>query len=696
MFKIKIGVDVGGTFTDTVAIDEAGEVFFAKLPSTPEDQSIGVVNGLMRVLKDLHQTPDCVTAVAHGTTVATNTLLERNGAVTALITTEGFRDVLYIGRQSRDQLYDLHALRTEPLVPRYLRREAGERTLYTGEVLVQLDEDGLRETVRDLVSQGAQSVAVCFLHSYVNSENERRALQVIRETAPDLPVSVSSEILPEFREFERMNTTVMNAYVQPRMQKYISHLLKQIRSIGVDAPMTIMQSSGGMMTDAVAASRSVNTLLSGPAGGVLAAEFLAKITDYKNLITGDLGGTSFDVSVITNGKAGITNGGNVGGFDIKFPHIDITTIGAGGGSVAWLDAGGALRVGPRSAGAVPGPVCYSKGGTEPTVTDAHVVLGRVGSELLSGEMRLDVEGARTAIREKLAGPLNMTVEEVAEGILKVANANMVRAIRVMTVEKGIDPRKYAILPYGGAGSMHATELARVLEVPRVIVPVAPGNFSAFGLLVAPLRYDQACSYHVHEREADPETMEDRFLALEAQAREAMRQDNVSEEEVTFERSVDLRYFGQAYELSIRIPDAKVDETVWNGMVAHFHETHESIYGFRNEGSPLELVNLRLAVIGKAAHENLYTEGLPAESELVPIGMRPVYFMGKWIEAKIYSRDDCRAGHTFFGPAVVEEKGATTVIGPGDAVSVDKRMNLVIQVASAEEARRFVIHAKAVK
>lgn len=488
MAKLKLGVDVGGTFTDVVGINEDGKVYFAKTPSTPEDQSIGVLNGIRALLEELGVAPDCVTGVAHGTTVATNTLLERNGAVTALITTKGFRDVLDIGRQSRPELYDLHARKPASLIPRYLRREADERMDYTGTVLVQLDMEELKKTIHELMEEGAESIAICFLHSYANDENEKKALEVIREIAPDFPVSVSSEILPEFREFERMNTTVMNAYVQPRMQKYVSQLRRRLDENGINSPLTIMQSSGGMMTDQIAAQKSVNTLLSGPAGGVLAAEFLSKITDYHNIITGDLGGTSFDVGIVQNGSIGITGEGVIEGFPVKFPHIDITTIGAGGGSIAWLDAGGALRVGPRSAGAVPGPVCYSKGGTEPTVTDAHAVLGRVGEKLLGGKMHLDVAAARKAIEEKLAVKLNMTVEEVAEGILRVANSNMVRAIRVMTVERGIDPRKFVLLPYGGAGALHAVELARTLDIGTVVIPIAPGNFSAFGLLVAPIRY----------------------------------------------------------------------------------------------------------------------------------------------------------------------------------------------------------------
>jgi N-methylhydantoinase A len=679
--NLKIGVDVGGTFTDIVGIDENGLIFFAKTPSIPEDQSIGVVNGIRRILADLNLTPESVKAVAHGTTVATNTLLERNGAVTALITTEGFRDVLYIGRQNRLQLYDLHARKPDPLVPRYLRREVSERTLYTGVILVQLEEEGLRKIVRELIDDGVQSLAVCFLHSYANATNEQRALQVIREEAPKLLVSVSSEILPEFREFERMNTTVINAYVQPRMAKYISRLIMHINQAGVKAPLTIMKSSGGTMTDMVAASQCVNTLLSGPAGGVLGAQVLANITEYKNMITADMGGTSFDVSIIQNGQVAISNEGTIAGYDVRFPHLDITTIGAGGGSIAWIDTGGALRVGPQSAGAIPGPVCYSKGGVEPTVTDANAILGYVGNALLGGELKLDIERARNAIKARLADPLKMGIEEVAEGIIKVANANMVRAIRKMTVERGIDPRNFVILPFGGAGPLHAVELARALEVERVVIPIAPGNFSALGLLAAPIRYDEVVTHRVHQNEVDLEKIESLMKGLEEQANNEMMRDGVDPAAVAFERLADVRYFGQAYSLTIPFPNEPVSQEVWDKLIVSFHESHERAYGFRNENDPIEVVSLRMAAVGVNDNSNLYAEGEKAINEVLPIKISPAYFNGEWVDTTFYNRADLKVGHTFQGPAVIIEQGATTVLGPGDRATVDSRMSIVITVAT---------------
>jgi N-methylhydantoinase A len=696
MSKLKIGVDVGGTFTDIVGIDELGKVFFAKTPSTPQDQSIGVVTGIQRILTDLNLLAESVKGVAHGTTVATNTLLERNGAVTALITTKGFRDVLHIGRQSRPQLYDLHARRPDPLVPRYLRREVSERSLHTGVVLVQLDEEELRKIVRELLAEGVQSIAVCFLHSYANATNEQRALEVIKQEAPHILVSVSNDILPEFREFERMNTTVINAYVQPRMDNYISQLTKHIIEAGVKAPLTIMKSTGGMMTDAVAASKSVNTLLSGPAGGVLAAKFLANTTEYKNLITGDMGGTSFDVAVIQNGQVEISNEGIIEGFPVMFPHIDITTIGAGGGSIAWIDTGGAMRVGPRSAGAIPGPVCYGKGGIEPTITDAHAVLGLIGIELLGGEMKIDVASAREAIKVQLADKLKMSVEEVSEGILRVSNANMVRAIRTMTVEKGIDPRKFMILPFGGAGALQAIELARALEIKRVVVPIAPGNFSAFGLLAAPIRYDEVVTYRAHQNDVDLKKIENLLEGLDILAREEMKRDDIDPSTVIFERRADIRYFGQAYSLSIQFPNVPINKIIWSRIISDFHQGHVDAYGFKNENDPIEVVNLRLAVIGKTDNSNLYAEGEIATGPITPYTQRAAYFGGRWVNTAIYKRSDLRVGHMVTGPAVIEEQGATTVIGPGDVATIDNKLFIVISVASyheSEECLKTLIEAK---
>ncbi len=685
MLKLKLGVDVGGTFTDVVAVDQHGHIYYAKTPSTPKDSSMGVIQGIVRILHDLSAAPACVHSVAHGTTVATNTLLERTGAHTALITTKGFRDVIEIGRQSRSELYDLHARKSEALIPRYMRREVCERTLYDGHVLTPLDEDGLRQLVHELVAANVESIAVCFLHAYANDASECRALEIIRSIAPHVPVSLSSDILPERREFERMNTTVMNAYVQPRMEKYLSRLRKRLDSANIHAGLSIMQSSGGMMSDQIAARKSVNTLLSGPAGGVLAAQFLASMTPYKNLITSDVGGTSFDVAVVQNGSANVTGEGCIEGFSVKFPHLDITTIGAGGGSIAWLDAGGALRVGPRSAGAVPGPVCYCKGGEEPTVTDAHAVLGRLSGELLGGEMRLDIERARSAIAEKLSTPTGISVEEMAEGILRVVNANMVRAIRVMTVERGIDPRKFAVLPFGGAGALHGVDLARAMDIRQVIVPPAPGNFSAFGLLAAPVRYDESCAYLACGEHIQPDKISELLAMLQMRARDEMRRDGIDEKLAQFEPSADMRYLGQAFELSIPLHAGLPVAAMWEKAVDDFHAAHERAYGFKKTDDPIEVVNLRLCAVSDENNAPLCHAYPQQNSTPVPVHISPAYFYGRWIDTPTYRRNDLAPGAALAGPAIIAENGATTVVGPGDQVQIDEYLNLVIRVVDQSQS-----------
>jgi len=674
---IKLGIDVGGTFTDIVAVLPDGQRRFRKVPSTPQDQSIGVAEGISRMLDDLGMGPGDVAEVVHGTTVATNTMLERNGARTALVTTRGFRDVIHIGRQSRPHLYDLYAQRMDPLVPRELRREVTERMDFRGQVVTPLDEGEVATLAGELVAEGIEAVAIAFLHSYANDSHERRAKEIFAEVAPQLLVSTSAEILPEFREFERFNTTVINSYVRPGMQRYVSRLAERIQGLGIAAPLLIMQSSGGMMTDAVAAERSVQTLLSGPAGGVLATQYLAELTETKNYITADLGGTSFDVAVVEDGELAMATEGEIEGFPVKFPHIDITTIGAGGGSIAWLDAGGALRVGPRSAGAVPGPVCYSKGGTEPTVTDANAVLGRLSPALSGGELSLDVDAARDAIRTRIAEPLGLGVEDAAEGILRVVNANMVRAIRVMTIERGVDPRHFALLPFGGAGALHGSELGRTLGLSHVVVPVAPGNFSALGLLVAPVRYDLVQSLQVRDDDLEAGAVERAYAALEEKVRAQLAADEIESDEVTVQRRADLRYVGQAFELSVPVPDGPLTAADLSEVITQFHGSHERHYGFQKPGEPVELVILRVSLLAAAAGTRSMAAIPAAEGDAAPTTTRPAYFAGSWVDTPLYDRETLRAGHSFAGPAIVQESGSTTVVSPGDRVTVDQFGNLVL-------------------
>lgn len=682
--NLRIGTDVGGTFTDVVAVNDAGQLFYAKTPSTPRDQSLGVLAGLNEMLEVVGAPPEAVKRLAHGTTVATNSLLERTGARTALLVTEGFRDVLHIGRQTRPDLYDLKASRPAPLVPRRFRREVSERVRHTGRVEKPVAEEQLRTIVAELLDSNVESIAICFLHAYANPENEKTAAQVVRAAAPDAPVSASHEILSEFREFERMNTTVLNAYVHPIMAGYIRRLIDRVREADVHAPVLVMQSSGGMMRADKAAERSVHTLLSGPAGGVLGAAYLAELAGYSNCITADVGGTSFDVSTVMGGKPTIHTEGVIEGYPVKFPHIDIHTIGAGGGSIAWIDKGGALRVGPRSAGADPGPVSYNQDGTEPTVTDAHVVLGRLGGRgLLGGALELDVDAAREALRTKIAEPIGISVEEAAEGILSVTNAAMVRAIRVMTVERGQDPRQFILMPYGGAGPLHAVDLARQLNVKQVLVPVAPGNFSALGLLVAPVRYDAVQTYQAHGDQIDLEYLAEVYDRLQSEVAERLSDEGFSAEHSQFIRQADLRYYGQAYELTVDVPNGRVGEQTWQQIEERYHQAHEQAYGFSKMTDPVELVNLRVS--GVAEFERVGLRGsdsvdLP-QADATPSDQQPVFFNDAWVDTPIYDRENLQPGHKLEGPAIVRERGSTTALRAGDQAVVDPFGSLLITVQS---------------
>jgi len=686
MTKLRIGVDVGGTFTDVVGMDANGVIRFAKTPSTPHNQSEGVIDGIHKILAIFGAAAGDVTQIVHGTTVATNALLERAGAPSALITTKGFRDVLHIGRQDRPKLYDLTAERPEPLVPRRFRREIDERIAFTGEIETPIDHDELRALVRELADDGIRAIAVCFLHSYANPAHEKIAAEIIAEVAPDMKVSVSHEILAEFREFERVSTTVINAYVHGAMDRYLRSLTVKLNEQGVRAPLMVMQSNGGMMSAEAAAARAVNTLLSGPAGGVLASTFLSEQAGGRDYITADVGGTSFDVALVENGEPSLRTEGMAEGYSIKFPHIDIHTIGAGGGSIAWIDAGGGLRVGPRSAGAKPGPICYARGGTEPTVCDAFAVLGWLGkSSLLGGSMSLDTETARRAIEEKIAKPLGLTVEHAAEGILRVAKAAMCRAIRLITVERGQDPRRFTLLPYGGAGPLHASDVAHELGMGSITVPVAPGNFSAFGVLAAPILCDEVATYRTLVDDAlDLAKLTARFDALAVGVAQRLLAEGCAEDEIVWERKADIRYRGQAYELTVPVDFGALDGAAIREMVTAFHMVHERLYGFCRKESLLEIVNLR--VVGKvpSPRGSTQTDAAAGAGKDALIGTRRIYLGGAWLSASVYWREALQQGTVVAGPAIIEEHGSTFVLFPQDTLTVQANGALDVAVNSPSQ------------
>jgi N-methylhydantoinase A len=652
--RLRLGVDVGGTFTDLAALSE-GNLVTAKVPSTPRDQSEGVMNAVEAAEVEAAS----VAALAHGMTVATNALLERRGARMALVTTEGFRDVLEIARQNRASLYDLAMDRPPPLVPRELRFTVKERMGPEGEV-APLDEESLQGAVEALREADVEAVAVCLIFAFAHPEHERRVGEALREAMPEVHVSLSSEVLPEFREYERFSTTAADAYLGPKLAAYLKNLADKAEAAGVPAPL-IMQSSGGVVPVEDAAADAAGCVLSGPAGGVVGAAHVGSLGGYRDLLTFDMGGTSTDVAPIIGGEAQTTTETVVAGVPIKLPMVDVHTVSAGGGSVAWADAGGALRVGPHSAGAEPGPAGYGKGGEEPAVTDANLFLGYLAhGARLGGEVVLDralSEGALGSLGKRLG----LDAEEAALGIVRVANAEMVRALRVISVERGLDPREFALLAFGGAGGMHACALAEELGMGTVLFPRAGGVLSALGLAISDLRRDYVRPYLVPLDDLDAEEFEARYGEMEAAAADDL-------EGPEHHRRADLRYAGQSFELTV---DADAPEELGE----RFHAAHEGRYGYRMEDEPVELVNLRLVATVPVEKPKLDE---PEPSEEAEAGRREANFDGGWLEVPILDREAMGRGSEVEGPAIVEFREATCVVRPGWGGAVDGVGNLVLE------------------
>ena len=670
---MRIGIDSGGTFTDVVACDpERGRLVFHKVASTPDDPAAGIVGGALAAAERAQARPGEVTMLIHGTTVATNQVLQRSGARVALITTAGFRDVLHIQRQARPRLYDLRARRTEPLVPRELRFEVRERMRFDGTVRTPLDRADLAAVIDSIRAAGVQAVAVGLLHSYANPRHEREIGREVARRLPGVAVSLSHELMGEHGEYERFSTCVMNAFVQPGIERYVTRLGAGLREAGFAAPLYVMKSNGGVMTAGAAARRCVETVLSGPAGGVVAGAAVARARGAADLITCDMGGTSFDVGVIRDGAIPFARDTEMGGLAIGVPMLDLHTVGAGGGSIAWLDAGNALRVGPRSAGAVPGPACYGTGGAEPTVTDADLVLGRLGTRtLLGGGMTLDREAAERAIHDRVAAPLGIGVAEAAEGIVRVIDATMTAAIRKLTIERGHDPRDFALCPFGGAGPMHGAELAAELGVAETVIPIAPGVHSAVGLLMTNLREDRTRTLVRRLDAAAGDELRAALRELEAAGREQLRAPAGAEPTVS--RAVGQRYLGQRYELPVPVGAALPAPAE---LCERFHRLHDQRYGYRRDDHPVEVASAWVAV-----EHDLQPLALPecpaCDREPEPRQTRPARFDGVEREVPVYARDDLRAGHALRGPAVVEQLDATSVVPPGHRLAVDRFGHLVV-------------------
>ena len=681
-----IGVDVGGTFTDFFAFDHdqgVGRTF--KRPSTPSNPAEAILTGLRSLADEAAVPLGSVTRLAHGTTVATNALIQRKGAPVALLTTEGFRDLLEIGRQTRPHMFDLQVDRPEPLVPRERRFEVVERMDAEGVVVTALDEDSLTGAIRQVRDSGVEACAVVFLFGFLNPAHENRAAAALRDAMPDLFVSRGSVVQPEFREFERSSTTVLNAYLQPVVSRYVDRLATGLQALVPAAELGINQSSGGLMSPGRAQDFPIRTALSGPAAGVVGAAHAARRSGVPDVITLDMGGTSADVCLIRDYAPGMSFEREVGGFPVRQPTVDVHTVGAGGGSIAWFDRDGLLKVGPESAGADPGPACYGRGGTRPTVSDANLVLGRLSSRgLLDGRMALDTEAAGAAI-DTLAEPLGYSRTRTAHGILGIVVANMVRAIRTITVEQGHDPRAFTLMPFGGAGALHACDVARAMGVRRVLVPASPGILCARGLIVADLKEDFVASERIALDDQADRLLGQRLDELLALATAWFADESIPAARRRLLVSADMRYVGQNFELNVPLVEVDgggpVELPALAGLIEGFFRAHESVYGFHDPEGDIEAMNLRLSARGRL-HPAAEQAALPGRAyRAEPHGHRDVHFAPERAEqTALFRRSELEPGARITGPAILEEFDATTVLGPGDTGHVDGAGNLVVEVA----------------
>lgn len=693
--RIRVACDVGGTFTDSVAYDEdTSTITVSKVSTTPANCAVGTVEGLKKAVSLQGGNGSDVVYVGHGMTTTTNAVIQRKGAHTAFLTNHGFKDILLIGRQNRPTLFDITVVRAEQLVASEMCFTARGRIGASGEEIEPLSEDDLREAAKLMKAAGVEAVAILFLHSYANPKHEIRARELLEELLPGVAVCASVDINSEFREYERASTTVLNAYLRPVMHVYLKSLagLLEDPTVGFGLrsgkSVMVMDAAGGLMSVDSARSKPVHTVLSGPAGGVVASAHVAALAGIGDIITMDIGGTSTDISLIRNSRPEITRTATLHTVPIRLPVIDINAIGAGGGSIAWIDDGGALRVGPISAEAVPGPVCYGHGGLRPTVTDANLVLGRFdGSSRLGGELRLDIRGAIDAIEKEIARPLGMKVHDAAVGILRVAHSNVVRGIRVVSVERGYDPRDFALVPFGGAGPMHGSPVARELSMPRVMIPPAPGILCAMGQLISDLRHDFVETHIANYEKLGPKRASRIIAALVRKATQSLDLDDVPAARRQIEVKADLRYVGQSYELPIPVDIARPD--YWADVPAKFHQAHEVRFGHSDPSVPIEVVGFGVTGIGRIDKPTLPRLAAGSEAPLPTActGSRPVFFEpldpaqnGKFYKTLIYSRDLLLAGNVVFGPAVIEEVSTTTILYPGDRLVVHVSGNLIVEVA----------------
>ena len=673
---MRVGVDIGGTFTDAVSVDDAGGIRTAKVLTTPRRLHDGVLEALERLEVDWSR----LESITHGTTAGLNAFLERRGARVALLTTRGFRDVYELGRANRPDMYNVRYRQPTPLVPRRWIFEIDERLAADGSVIVAPDDEAVRTLGRRLADE-FEAVAICFLHSYANPDHEQRVADLLADLAPSLSIVCSHEIAPEWREYERTSTTVIAAYVAPIVQHYLAELDQEVTERGLRGPLRVMQSNGGVMMAAMARRKAIQTLFSGPVGGTIAcvavAEDLRDEMDVSRLICVDMGGTSFDVSLVVDGEADVELKSELEGHPVLSPTVAIHTIGAGGGSVGHVAAGG-LRVGPRSAGAEPGPACYGAGGTEPTVTDANVHLGRLPAVArLAGGMALDAAAAERALNG-VGEELGLDAEQLATGLVAVADATMANAIREITVLRGIDPRTFALVAFGGAGPLHAVALADELEIDTVVVPADPGVLSAYGMLHADIRHDVVQSFYVRVADVDAEALEATLAELAERARLLAKEDGVDERAIGLEPSTDLRYVGQEYTVTLPLAAATATSQMLAELPQRFAEAHEVRYGHSNPAEDVEFVNLRMTARGSLGRP--VAVDLPTGEAGEPVTVERTWFAGSWLPTPVHRREALPAAATVDGPAIVLEDACTTLVPPSWTAVVSTRGHLVLRRA----------------
>ena len=678
---MRISVDIGGTFTDVIVLDEeSGSLRLEKVETTPNNPADGVLAGFSKAKAEIGKTDYFV----HGTTLGINALLTRTGARVAIVTTAGFRDVYLLGRTSREPMYDFKYRKPETLVPRYLTFEVNERMDYLGNVLTPFQEASAVEVARRIREQEIDSVAVCFLHSYANPAHELAMGEVLAKECPGVTITLSSDLSREYREYERTSTAVIDAYVKPITKTYLERLDGELRGKGFEGRFLMTRSGGGAMTVEAAEEKPIHLVLSGPAGGVIGGAYLSQLTGHKNLITVDMGGTSLDASLVAEGQVTVENEQYFQTLPISIPTIDIHTIGAGGGSIAWISEGGHLQVGPKSAGAVPGPACYNKGGEDATFTDAVLTIGYLDPDnFLGGEIKIDASRSEKAIN-KLAKKLKMSLHEAAAGIVRISEAKIAGAVRVISIERGFHPKEFSILAFGGGGGFVATRVARELGIPRVIVPPGPANFSALGMLMVDVVHDYAQTYVIGLEDVEIRTVNEIYAALVETSDKALARDGFDEKDRAFIPSAEMRYQGQEHTVNIPMPKTKLASDDVSAIIEDFNAAHERQYGHSMLEDPVEIVTLRLRGLGLLPRPDLpKIEGGSGDVKGALKGSRPVYQYeaGEHLEYSIYDRAVLLSGDRIDGPAIVEEPSSTAVIHEGDVLTVGEYGELVVQLPS---------------